>query len=77
MTSHAGSFVSIIEESVSQELVNKVEKIQTPMLVVREQLVRHGLISENHISCKGCVSNPEACIKLKGYVQQLMDRGTV
>lgn len=61
--------INVIEEYVSQELVTEVEKIKTPMLVIREQLLKLGLIPENHVSCEDCVSNPETCEKLKGYVQ--------
>lgn len=69
MPAHVGMSISVVEQSDSQELVTVVEKIQTPMLVVREQLLRHSLIPTNHVSCKDCISNPEICEKLKGCVQ--------
>lgn len=52
-------------------------EIQTFMLVIREKLLKHGLISANHVCCKNCVSNPEICEKLKTCFQQLINQGTV
>lgn len=60
--------VSTIEESDNLESIIMVEEIRTPMLVIREQLVKHGLIPANHDKCEYCVSGPGTCDRLKGCV---------
>lgn len=47
------------------------------MLVIREQLLKFGLIPVNHVNCEGYTSNPETCERLKSCAQQLIDQGTV
>lgn len=68
MPTHVGPSVSVFEESYSQELVTMVEEIQTLVLVIREQLLKLGLIPANHVNCKDCIFDLEVCEKLKSYV---------
>lgn len=77
MLTYEGPFFSALEESVSQKMVTKVDKIQPLMMVIREQLLIHGLIPTNHVSSDDYVSNLETCEELKGCIQQLIDQGTV
>lgn len=69
--------MNVIDEYEDQELVKELEKVRTPILVVREQLMEHALILEHHIDCTIYPSNPERCEELKVYNKKLMDQGFV
>lgn len=59
MPMHADPSVSAIKESSSQELLTLVKEIQTPTLIIREKLMKVGLIPTNHASCEDCISDPK------------------
>lgn len=45
---YGGASVSAIEKADEQELVRKVAEIETPIIVIGVQLIKHGLIPVNH-----------------------------
>lgn len=67
ITAHVGPFVNVIKESINQELVTEIDK--STMMVIQEQLFKHGLIPENHVGCEDYISNPESREKLKDCMQ--------
>lgn len=73
----AGPSVNMVEECDSKKLVVGVEEIHKPMLIIREQLMKYGLIPANHDSHEDCISVPEICENLKIYVKQLIGQATV
>lgn len=59
MLTHVGPLFNVVEESDNQELIKKLEEIQTPLLVIGEQLIKDGLILKNHVDGEGYISDPE------------------
>lgn len=48
MLTHVGAYVSSLEENTDKQLIEKVEEIQTSIVVIGEQLRKHSLILANH-----------------------------
>lgn len=71
-----GPSVNTVEECDSKKMVAGLEEIHKAMLIIREQLMKYGLIPTNHDSREDCISVPENCENLKIYVKQLIAQAT-
>lgn len=56
---HAEPSISVVEESVEQEMIEKVEEIQTPIDVIGVQLRKYGLIPTNNVDKEACISGDD------------------
>lgn len=63
---HGGASINVIKEVNEDELIKKVEEIQTPIAMIRTQLLKRGLISVILI-------DKDDIKELKGFMQQMLD----
>ncbi|XP_050919753.1 uncharacterized protein LOC127137323 [Lathyrus oleraceus] len=68
MPTHKDASISAIEESNQGKLILKVEEIQTPIVRIRAQLLKSGLISEELV-------DEENNKRLRNFIQQMLDQG--
>ena len=77
MPQHGGHRVNCIEGVESEDLVVRIDEIQTSLLVIKGRLLDGGV----HPGCdKGCVACPESdngCSQLRAGIQKLIDEGCV
>lgn len=66
-----------MEENIDQEIIEKVEEIQTLIAVIGAQLIKHGLIPSNHVGNEACTSSAQIDESLKSYAQQLINQATI
>lgn len=57
---HAEPFVNTIEDNIDQELIEKVEEVQTLISLIAEQLRKHGFIPANHVDNEACTSDTKS-----------------
>lgn len=69
MPTHEAASVSIVEESVEQEMIKKLEDIQTHIDVVGAQLRKHGLFPANHVDDEACAPGTKTDENLKKCIQ--------
>lgn len=77
MSTNAGPSANVVKESDNQKLVIMVEEIQIPMLVIKEQLMKLGLISANYTNYENFVNDPETCERLKSCIEQFINQEIV
>lgn len=70
MPTHGGASISVVEEINGKILVKKVEEIQTPIIMIGEQLLKSGFIPVNLLS-------EDNIGELMGFIQQILDQGTM
>lgn len=69
MLTHGGTSINVIEEVEEQELVKKVEEIETHIIVIGAQLMKHGLIPINHGVENGSASEANTNKGLESCIQ--------
>ena len=77
MPPHAGASANAIEVVDEQVLVTKVDEIKIPLAVVKEHLLKQGVMQQLHDFCEQCSVNPQDCVDLRKAIQQLMDEGVL
>lgn len=70
MPTHGGASISVIEEVCKQDMIKKMEEIQTPITLIGAQLLKSSLILVNLI-------DEDNVKELKGFIQQMLDQGTM
>lgn len=69
MLTHVGAYVSSLEENTDKQLIEKVEEIQTSIVVIGEKLRKHSLILANHIDNEVVVTDiPYPTLEMKIWV---------
>lgn len=58
-------------------MIKKVEEIQTPITVIKAQLMKHGLTLTNYGVANGSAYGANTNKSLESCIQQLIDLGTI
>lgn len=64
MPTHVGPSVNVVENFVDKELINGMERVKTPISILKEQLLKHGFLIEHNDA-------------FEKTLQQLMNQGVV
>ena len=75
MPPHSGPSVNVVEVEQKQNLVKDVKLLKTPLLSVKEALVRNNVFPGCCYSCEACQSSVDGCNDLKEGIQKLLNEG--
>lgn len=75
MPPHSGPSVNVVEFEQKQNLVKDVKLMKTPLLSVKEALVRNGVFPGCCYNCDACQNSVDGCSDLKEGIQKLLDEG--
>ncbi|KAI5437590.1 hypothetical protein KIW84_023633 [Lathyrus oleraceus] len=77
MPQHGGDRVNCVEGVESEDLVARVDEIQTSLLVVKGRLLDGGVHPGCDENCVACAESDNGCSQLRAGVQRLIDEGCV
>lgn len=75
MPPHTGPSVNVVEVEQKQSLIRDVNLLKTPLLSVKEALVRNNVFPSCCYSCDACQSSVDGCNNLKGGIKRLLNEG--
>ncbi|XP_050890706.1 uncharacterized protein LOC127096140 [Lathyrus oleraceus] len=74
---HGGHRVNCVEGAESEDLVVRVDEIQTSLLVVKGHLLDGGVHPGCDECCMGCAESDNGCMQLRAGIKRLVDEGCV
>lgn len=76
MSPHANHPINMIEESVENNLISKVDMFKTHLLTMKERLLLKNVFPGCTSDCAQCLNNPQGGGELKKGIRLLIDQGT-
>lgn len=61
------------EESVKCDVIKEVRSVKASLFVIREKLLKHGMILEANANCEICLADLDSCEELKKCLQKLLN----
>lgn len=77
MPPHAGPSVNVIEIEQGLSLIKDVKLLKTPLLSVKEALVKNGVFPGCYHDCCACQKSVDGCDSLKKGIQKLISEGSL
>ncbi|XP_050896281.1 uncharacterized protein LOC127103025 [Lathyrus oleraceus] len=77
MPTHGQMTVNVISEDKSKIGVTDVDRLRTPMSVVKSHLLKSGVFPVCDDFCAACTVTANGCVMLRETVQKMMDEGSL
>ncbi|XP_050916461.1 uncharacterized protein LOC127131593 [Lathyrus oleraceus] len=75
MPPHNNASVNMMEADNRSRLMSCVDELKTPLIEIKNALMRDNAFPICSNDCEHCLINPQQCRTLKSVIQQLMDQG--
>ncbi|XP_050877043.1 uncharacterized protein LOC127080791 [Lathyrus oleraceus] len=75
MPPHNNATVNMMEADNRRRLMSCVDELKTPLIEIKNALMRDNAFPICSNDCEHCLINPQQCRMLKSIIQQLMDQG--
>lgn len=77
MSPHAGPSVNVVEVEQGLNLIKDVELLKTPLLSVKDALVKNDVFPGCFRNCHACQESIDGCDSLKKGIQKLISEGSL
>lgn len=75
MSPHNKPAVNMVEIDEGRRLVSRVDELKTPLIKIKEQLLKSSVFPVYDANCEHCVINPQECKVLMSIIHRLMNEG--